>query len=82
MATCLVATALARHPFSGFEGGYTNFMAGDDERRVRENYGASYDRLAVVRRVWDPDNMFRLNQNVQPAPATAQIQGEEATAAV
>lgn len=61
----------AVHPYSGFEAGYTNFMAGDDERRVRENYGASYDRLAVVKRTWDPDNVFRLNQNVQPAPAAA-----------
>ena len=57
----------AVHPFSGFEGGYTNFMAGDDEVRVRENYGASYERLAKVKRSWDPGNLFRLNQNVQPA---------------
>lgn len=57
----------ALHPLSGFEGGYTNFMAADDEKRVRENYGASYDRLAEVKRRWDPDNLFRLNQNVAPA---------------
>lgn len=57
----------AVHPHSGFEGGYTNFMAADDERRVRENYGASYDRLAQVKARWDPDNVFHLNQNVTPA---------------
>lgn len=57
----------AVHPHSGFEGGYTNFMAGDDERRVRANYGESYDRLAKIKRAWDPDNAFRLNQNVAPA---------------
>ncbi len=57
----------AVHPYSGFEGGYTNFMAADDQRRVRENYGASYDRLMDAKRHWDPRNVFRFNQNVTPA---------------
>jgi len=56
----------AVHPFSGFEGGYTNFMAADDESRVRENYGESYARLAEIKGRWDPDNVFHLNQNVKP----------------
>ena len=56
----------AVHPYSGYEGGYTNFMAAEDQERVRENYGASYDRLARVKAEWDPDNLFRLNQNVAP----------------
>ena len=59
----------AVHPFSGFEGGYTNFMAPDDDVRVQENYGASYERLTEVKRRWDPRNAFRLNQNVPPAKA-------------
>jgi len=57
----------ALHPFSGFDGGYTNFMAEDDETRVAENYGTGYDRLREIKRRWDPDNVFRLNQNVDPA---------------
>lgn len=57
----------AVHPHSGFEGGYTNFMTEEDQDRVRENYGESYDRLAEVKGRWDPDNLFRLNQNVAPA---------------
>lgn len=57
----------AIHPHSGFEGGYTNFMAADDQHRVRENYGSSYDRLARIKAAWDPDNLFRLNQNIEPA---------------
>lgn len=57
----------AIHPHSGYEGGYTNFMAADDEARVRENYGESYDRLAEIKARWDPENLFRLNQNVAPA---------------
>ncbi len=59
----------ALHPYSGFDGGYTNFMAADDQKRVRANYGSSYDRLAEIKRRWDPDNVFRLNQNVEPAGA-------------
>jgi FAD/FMN-containing dehydrogenase len=56
----------AIHPHSGYPGGYTNFMAGDDEGRVRDNYGSSYDRLTRVKAKWDPDNLFCLNQNIDP----------------
>jgi FAD/FMN-containing dehydrogenase len=48
------------------EGGYVNFMAGDDQDRVRANYGVSYDRLVGVKRRFDPDNLFRNNQNIKP----------------
>ncbi len=48
------------------EGGYVNFMAGDDQGRVRANYGANYDRLVAVKRAYDPDNLFHVNQNIQP----------------
>lgn len=57
----------AIHPYSGYEGGYTNFMAADDQARVRENYGSAYDRLARIKAKWDPHNLFRLNQNIEPA---------------
>ncbi|MEX0892179.1 MAG: FAD-binding oxidoreductase [Gemmatimonadota bacterium] len=56
----------AVHPYSGYEGGYTNFMAADDQVRVRENYGPGYDRLVEIKGAWDPDNVFRLNQNIVP----------------
>ena len=49
------------------EGGYVNFMAEDDQSRVRANYRGSYDRLAEIKRRYDPDNLFRHNQNIQPA---------------
>ena len=48
------------------EGGYVNFMAGDDQDRIRANYGGNYDRLVEVKRVYDPENLFRVNQNIAP----------------
>jgi FAD/FMN-containing dehydrogenase len=48
------------------EGGYINFMAGDDQGRIRANYGPNYDRLVEVKRRYDPNNLFHLNQNIAP----------------
>ncbi|SDT72426.1 FAD-binding oxidoreductase [Jiangella sp. DSM 45060] len=48
------------------EGGYVNFMAADDQDRVAANYGGNYERLRAVKRVYDPDNVFHLNQNIAP----------------
>ena len=48
-------------------GGYVNFMAGDDQERIKDNYRGNYDRLAGTKRRYDPDNLFRHNQNIQPA---------------
>ena len=55
--------ATARH---ALEGGYVNFMAGDDQGRIRANYKSNYDRLVEIKRKYDADNLFRLNQNIQP----------------
>ncbi len=56
----------AIHPHSGSEGGYVNFMSGDDDHRAPENYGANYERLAAVKATYDPDNLFHINQNIVP----------------
>jgi FAD/FMN-containing dehydrogenase len=54
----------AIRPF-GTGGVYLNFMA--DEDRVRAGYGAgTYERLVELKRRYDPDNVFRFNQNIQP----------------
>jgi FAD/FMN-containing dehydrogenase len=47
-------------------GGYINFMAEDDQDRIRANYKGNYDRLVEVKRAYDPDNLFHLNQNIRP----------------
>ena len=49
------------------DGGYINFMAEDDQSRIRDNYGPNYDRLANVKKAYDPGNLFHLNQNIAPA---------------
>jgi len=49
---------------------YVNFLsdAEEGEDRIRAAYGPEkYDRLKVLKREWDPDNAFRLNQNISPA---------------
>lgn len=47
-------------------GGYINFMSDDDQSRIKENYRGNYDRLVNVKRAYDPDNLFHLNQNIKP----------------
>jgi FAD/FMN-containing dehydrogenase len=47
---------------------YVNFLGDEGADRVRDAYpGATYDRLASVKRRYDPDNVFHRNQNVAPA---------------
>jgi FAD/FMN-containing dehydrogenase len=49
-------------------GNYVNFQTADeDDTRVRASYGANYDRLAAIKRRYDPGNLFRSNRNVPPS---------------
>ncbi|MFE6171355.1 FAD-binding oxidoreductase [Streptomyces sp. NPDC056464] len=48
------------------EGGYVNFMDGDDQDRVQANYRANYTRLKELKQRYDPGNLFRLNHNIAP----------------
>ena len=47
-------------------GVYVNFQSEDEKERVRAAYGSNYDRLARVKRAYDPGNLFRVNQNILP----------------
>jgi len=44
-----------------------NFLSEEGDDRVHAAYGDNYDRLVEVKTEWDPDNRFRMNQNVEPA---------------
>ena len=48
------------------DGAYINFMTEEESDRVASAYGANYDRLAQIKKQYDPDNLFHLNQNIKP----------------
>ena len=57
----------AVHPFN-LDGAYVNFMMDDEiDGRVQASYGANYAKLATVKKRYDPQNLFRVNQNIRPA---------------
>ncbi len=56
--------AIAEH---SREGGYVNFLADDDQSRLKAVFGDNWERLTQVKRAWDPDNVFHINQNIPPA---------------
>ena len=48
-------------------GVYVNFLMDEGQERIRQAYGAEkYDRLRALKQKYDPDNFFRLNQNIPP----------------
>jgi FAD/FMN-containing dehydrogenase len=56
----------------GYGGAYAGFLGDEGEERTRAAYpGATWDRLASIKAQYDPDNLFRLNQNIAPAEEPA-----------
>jgi hypothetical protein len=55
----------ALHPTSA-GGAYINFMMAEGDDRIKASYRDNYDRLAEVKRRYDPDNAFHVNQNIKP----------------
>ena len=56
----------ALHPYSA-GGAYVNFMMDEGQERVRATYRENYDGLVEVKNKYDPNNFFRVNQNIEPA---------------
>ena len=56
----------AVHPYSA-GGAYVNFMMEEGQERVQASFRDNYARLAQIKRKYDPDNLFRVNQNIRPA---------------
>ncbi len=57
----------AVHPFD-LAGAYPNFMMDDEgEARLKATFGDNYERLAALKKKYDPSNLFRVNQNIRPA---------------
>jgi FAD/FMN-containing dehydrogenase len=48
-------------------GVYINFMTGDEKERIKAAYGTGYQRLVSVKNAYDSQNLFRMNQNIEPA---------------
>jgi FAD/FMN-containing dehydrogenase len=57
-------TADATDPFA--TGVYVNFLEDEGDERIRFAYGDKFQRLVELKRTWDPDNLFCLNQNIKP----------------
>ena len=55
----------ALHPYSA-GGAYVNMMMDEGDDRVRASYRGNYERLAQIKRSYDPENLFRINQNIKP----------------
>ena len=62
------------HPTSA-GGGYVNFLMDEGQDRVKAAYRGNYDRLAQIKERYDPDNIFHVNQNIQPASHHGPVSG-------
>ncbi len=60
------------HPASA-GGAYVNFLMDEGQHRVKAAYRGNHDRLAQVKRRYDPDNTFHVNQNIPPAPPAHRV---------
>ena len=55
----------ALHPYSA-GGAYVNFMMDEGQERIKATYRENFERLVAIKNEYDPDNLFRVNQNIRP----------------
>lgn len=55
----------ALHPYAA-GGAYSNFMMEEGQERVKASYKHNYNRLVKIKNTYDPNNLFRVNQNIKP----------------
>jgi hypothetical protein len=55
----------ALHPYSS-GGAYLNFIMNEGQERIKASYRQNYDRLTKIKKKYDPNNFFRVNQNILP----------------
>jgi FAD/FMN-containing dehydrogenase len=53
------------YPYSA-GGAYVNFMMDEGAERVKATYRGNYERLVTLKNMYDPTNLFRVNQNIKP----------------
>ena len=56
----------ALHPFAA-GGAYINFIMDEGEESIKATYNDNYKRLSEIKAKYDPENLFRVNQNIKPA---------------
>lgn len=56
----------AIHPYN-LSGAYINFMMEEGQERIQATYGDNYGRLVALKDKYDPQNVFRVNQNIKPS---------------
>ena len=49
------------------DGVYLNYISDHEDERIRSTFGPKYDRLVALKNRYDPNNLFRLNQNIRPS---------------
>ncbi len=55
----------ALHPYSS-GGAYSNFLMDEGQERIKASYKHNYNRLVEIKRQYDPNNVFKVNQNIKP----------------
>jgi len=62
----------ALHPYSS-GGAYLNFIMNEGQERIKASYRHNYDRLAKLKKKYDPNNFFRVNQNILPVESKSAV---------